>query len=125
MSRFYDSPEWHKMRGKVLRAFPWCQAVGCTEPSKRVDHIKTMREGGAPLEPANLQALCVRCHNSKTARNDGGFGNRRKSLKGTVSIATDRAGRPLDPKHHWNRDKGKGIALQPSEAKPPAWLIKA
>ena len=120
--RFYDSPEWHKMRGKVLRAFPVCQGLGCTEPSKRVDHIKAIRDGGAPLEGANLQALCVSCHNSKTARNDGGFGNRKKSLKATVSSATSRDGRPLDPKHHWNKKSGEGEAQR--NTKPPNWILR-
>jgi 5-methylcytosine-specific restriction enzyme A len=123
VGRFYDSKEWHKLRGKILRAFPLCQALGCSEPSKRVDHIKAIRDGGAPLEAANLQALCVSCHNSKTARNDGGFGNRRKSLKGTVSMATGQDGRPLDPKHHWNKGSGEG-ETELTASRPPTWILR-
>jgi 5-methylcytosine-specific restriction protein A len=32
-----------------------------------VDHIVPLRAGGARLEVGNLQALCNRCHNRKTA----------------------------------------------------------
>lgn len=33
-----------------------------------VDHIVEIARGGAPLDPANLQTLCRRCHREKTRR---------------------------------------------------------
>jgi len=32
-----------------------------------VDHIVELKDGGAELDPENCQALCVRCHQLKTA----------------------------------------------------------
>jgi 5-methylcytosine-specific restriction protein A len=33
-----------------------------------VDHVQPIKEGGARFDAANLQSLCVSCHNAKTAR---------------------------------------------------------
>lgn len=30
------------------------------------DHIKELKDGGAPLDPNNIELLCIRCHNRKT-----------------------------------------------------------
>lgn len=51
---------------------------GESVPSVLVDHIKPHR-GDQQLfwDEDNWQALCMQCHNRKTAREDGGFGNRR------------------------------------------------
>jgi 5-methylcytosine-specific restriction protein A len=46
------------------------------------DHIVPHRGDPALLwDPANLQALCARCHNRKTALEDGGFGRAPKREK--------------------------------------------
>ncbi len=42
-----------------------------------VDHV----DGDSSYNPAdgsNWQTLCVQCHSTKTAREDGGFGNVRR-----------------------------------------------
>lgn len=52
--------------------------------STDVDHKvpKALFESGVaqgnPDDPTNLQGLCKSCHASKTAREDGGFGNPRR-----------------------------------------------
>jgi 5-methylcytosine-specific restriction endonuclease McrA len=33
-----------------------------------VDHIRPVADGGHPFDPANLQTLCSKCHETKTAR---------------------------------------------------------
>lgn len=60
---FYKSPEWRSFAAKVLATSPTCRV--CGEPARVVDHIRTLRDGAARLDPANIQTLCDRCHNSK------------------------------------------------------------
>lgn len=65
-------PEWDVLRAQVLREEPTCRL--CREnrrivPSTTVDHIVPKARGGTNDRP-NLQALCLPCHKSKTARED-------------------------------------------------------
>jgi len=61
-----------RLRARVLHKQPFC--VQCGQRASEVDHVIPRRAGGSDnLE--NLRALCRRCHASKTAREDGGFGN--------------------------------------------------
>jgi 5-methylcytosine-specific restriction enzyme A len=64
--KFYESKEWKAVRQVVLERSPFC--VECNRPAVIVDHIKEIRDGGAPLDLANLQPLCRACHNSKTVK---------------------------------------------------------
>jgi 5-methylcytosine-specific restriction endonuclease McrA len=61
-----------------------------------VDHIVEIARGGAPLDPANLQTLCHRCHREKTraflrgrGRSDHGLGevSGRTSNGGAFDVA--------------------------------------
>lgn len=78
--RGYDS-RWRKYRLTFLRNNPLCVECmknGKLTPSSRVDHI-IPHKGDMKLfwDPKNHQALCEGCHNRKTAKEDGGFGNRK------------------------------------------------
>lgn len=67
---FYQSARWRNTRAAVLRDNPLCcrcQAKGVLQPAKVVDHIVPVKLGGERFERANLQSLCVPCHNAKTA----------------------------------------------------------
>lgn len=44
-----------------------CLAVGRVTPAVCVDHIVPITQGGALLDPQNLQPLCADCHARKTA----------------------------------------------------------
>ena len=70
--------KWQKYRMAFLANNPLCVAclaVGFLIPATVVDHIKPHRGNhDLFLDPLNHQALCKRCHDSKTAREDGGFG---------------------------------------------------
>ena len=72
--RGYDS-RWRKYRLWFLSRHPLCAVCGM--PASVVDHI-TPHKGNYKLfwDEANHQALCKRCHDIKTAKEDGGFGNR-------------------------------------------------
>lgn len=52
----------------VLRREPLCRR--CGHEASQVDHIRPIRQGGARLDPENLQALCHSCHSRKTRTED-------------------------------------------------------
>ena len=45
---------------------PVCQAQGYTVAGAEVDHIVPLSQGGSLMDRANLQHLCVPCHEAKT-----------------------------------------------------------
>lgn len=73
---WYAKPVWRKgIRVLVLARDPIC--CDCKRyPSTVVDHIKP-HCGNWDLftDLKNCQGLCKQCHDAKTAREDGGFGN--------------------------------------------------
>lgn len=79
--RGYGS-RWRKASAAFLRAHPLCQCDECQEGKLRVrasvvtDH-KVPHRGDMRLfwDSSNWQALSKTCHDAKTAREDGGFGN--------------------------------------------------
>lgn len=80
-SRGYDS-KWAKARKLFLTAHPLC-VMECKEQGRItaavvVDHI-VPHKGDQKLfwDRKNWQSGCKTCHDRKTARDDGGFGNRR------------------------------------------------
>ena len=73
--------EWRKVRNNFIKANPLCVicfAKGLIVPANVVDHIKP-HKGDKNLfwNEDNYQSLCKPCHDAKTAKEDGGFGNRR------------------------------------------------
>lgn len=72
---------WRKLSEQIRAERPTCEASGCRRPSAHVDHVDGDRSNRAP---GNLQALCQRHHSAKTARHDGGFGNRRTDRKAPI-----------------------------------------
>ncbi len=68
---FYQSRQWRSVRAAFLREHPLCGACGAKGllvAARVVDHVLPIKDGGARFDAANLQSLCVPCHNSKTAR---------------------------------------------------------
>ncbi len=72
--RDYGGKEWRAIRAAFLEAHPWCSTRGCPDPATDVDHVVSRRRGGSDRDE-NFQSLCHSCHSSKTAKEDGGFGN--------------------------------------------------
>lgn len=67
---FYQSGRWRAVRAAVLREQPLCRVcaeAGVSVPAQVVDHVVPIKLGGARFDRTNLQALCVPCHNRKTA----------------------------------------------------------
>src|SRR3990167_2268648 len=65
---------WRVIRAEHLRMEPDCRV--CGRPATDVDHVRSRANGGSDAH-ANLRSMCHECHAAKTAREDGGFGNRR------------------------------------------------
>jgi 5-methylcytosine-specific restriction endonuclease McrA len=91
----YHSKQWHSLRVRQLKASPlcvMCGQLGNTVAATVVDHIKPHRgDESLFFNPANLQSLCKRCHDSakQTLERSG------------VLIGCGADGTPLDPNHHW------------------------
>ncbi|MCG6541736.1 HNH endonuclease [Pseudomonas sp. KSR10] len=102
---------WQKARADHLRRNPlcmFCQQAGRSVPASVVDHVTAPRLGDAKLsgdperiaaawklfwDRANWQSLCKCCHDSTKQR-----------LEKSGRVAGCGAdGRPVDPRHHWNR----------------------
>lgn len=68
---FYQSPAWRALRAKFIAANPLCvecRKKGIITPAQVADHIVPINMGGAALSEDNLQALCHKCHNRKSAK---------------------------------------------------------
>jgi 5-methylcytosine-specific restriction protein A len=76
------SAAWRKARWHFLRAHPLCaehQRSGQLVAASVVDHIVPHRgDKDRFWMRSNWQPLCKPCHDSKTARENGGFGNDRQ-----------------------------------------------
>jgi len=70
---------WQKARAAYLRAHPLCRTheqQGRVVAASVVDHIVPHRGDKAAFwQSSNWQPLCKRCHDVKTATEDGGFGH--------------------------------------------------
>lgn len=75
--RGYGS-RWQKTRALFLQANPLCvqcEGYGVLAPADVVDHVTPHRGDDALFwDEENWQPLCAKCHNRKTAMEDGGFG---------------------------------------------------
>lgn len=82
--RGYSSP-WQRARLAFLKKHPLCVTCRAKEivvPATVVDHI-IPHKGNKQLfwDSTNWQGLCELCSNTKTAKEDGGFGNKQKLRK--------------------------------------------
>ncbi len=94
---------WKDAKAIFLRSNPLCvdcNSRGILTAAKAVDH-KVPHKGDYALfwDRDNWQPMCGSCHNRKTAREDGAFGNK-GSNKTSSSCGFD--GLPVDRRHHWN-----------------------
>ena len=69
--RFYNSTKWKRLRKQKLNKNPLCEMCekeGRVTPATVIDHIKPIRQGGAPLDINNLMSLFRSCHAKKSAK---------------------------------------------------------
>lgn len=66
---FYNSAPWRNLRAAILRERgPTCQKCGAHADRPYCDHVREIRDGGAELDPGNVQVLCASCHAIKTGQ---------------------------------------------------------
>ena len=74
---------WQQARRVFLSENPLCLAcekVGRLTPATVVDHIDPHKGDASKFwNRGNWQPLCKPCHDTKTAREDGGFGRDKKA----------------------------------------------
>lgn len=84
--RGYGS-RWQKARETFLKRAPLCaecQRHGRVTLARIVDHvIPHRRDQYLFWDTSNWQPLCKRCHDVKTAGEDGGFGNQPRRARPT------------------------------------------
>ena len=64
---FYYTQAWKDARAAYRAKHPICEICGKAK-SVIVDHIVELTDGGDPFDERNFQALCIACHNKKTAK---------------------------------------------------------
>jgi 5-methylcytosine-specific restriction enzyme A len=64
--RFYESKEWRALAAQMKRKAGYMCKCGS---GRRLiaDHIVERKDGGADLDPGNIEILCGDCHAKKTA----------------------------------------------------------
>ena len=77
----YDK-HWRKISKVYRMRRPLCELCKASM-SKVVDHILPIKDGGGN-EESNLQALCHKCHNSKTFKQNPS--NKKRSDPNTVDV---------------------------------------
>ncbi len=61
--RIYGTEKWARTRAIIRRrAGGRCKRCGRETTRLDVNHITALGDGGAPYDPANLEALCRPCH---------------------------------------------------------------
>jgi 5-methylcytosine-specific restriction protein A len=92
--RLYQTAAWRLLRKLQLEDYPRCSEPGCDRMACVVDHrIPHRGNNSLFFDPANLRSMCKRCHDRKTAREDGGFGRA-----------------PLHPRTSEDDERGFGLA---------------
>ena len=67
--RFYESREWRALAAQMKRKAGYvCARPGCGSSHRLIaDHIVERKDGGADLDPLNIEVLCAEHHAQKTA----------------------------------------------------------
>lgn len=79
LQSLYSCARWRELRARFLAANPCCEACKAANPSRLTpatvcDHITPHKGDVERFWAGPFSALCASCHNSATARFDGGFG---------------------------------------------------
>ena len=67
------SKAWRTLRAQVLAE----ELYRCRQCGQYGDHVDHVNGDPGNNERGNLAVMCRACHSIKTAKEDGGFGNRR------------------------------------------------
>lgn len=63
---FYQSAPWRGLVKDIkAQRGSWCERCGSTK-GLIADHVIELKDGGAALDPSNVELLCARHHGAKT-----------------------------------------------------------
>lgn len=115
----YNTATWKRLRLAKLSASPVCEVCarrGVVEAARVVDHNTAINAGGDPFPPLDgLTAMCIPCHNSKTAAVD-----RKTALPFARRVkGFDADGNPLDDTDEWHTGAGGGQNHENGKARIP------
>ncbi|RKD96757.1 HNH endonuclease [Marinifilum flexuosum] len=68
---FYHTTAWRKTSKAYRKAHPLCEECERKDrisPAEVCDHIVRIEDGGEKLDWDNLQSMCHKCHNRKSAK---------------------------------------------------------
>lgn len=116
--KIYNTARWKRLRAAKLAESPACELCPGwrLRRASHVDHRVAINAGGDPWALSNLQSVCPHCHSAKTARQDGGFGHRRRD--DATMGGCDLDGRPLDGGHWWNDSEKIADSREPKTVSP-------
>jgi 5-methylcytosine-specific restriction protein A len=64
---FYLTAEWRALMARLItQRGRRCEACGRVDCRIYGDHVRELKDGGAPLDEANVMLLCGSCHSTKT-----------------------------------------------------------
>lgn len=63
----YRTERWRKLSKELRGRHRACQVCGA-QGHLIVDHLRELKDGGAPFDLANLIVVCAKCHGTKTYR---------------------------------------------------------
>lgn len=104
-SVFYRKAFWRKLRAQRLRQDNYrCTVEGCNQPAAIVEHTVTRPNTPDPCAVDRIDLLRSLCklHDNQTKEKIAGRPERRGGGEYKV-VGVDQTGKPLDPKHPWNR----------------------
>jgi hypothetical protein len=134
---FYSSAEWRALVAHLIATRGRrCEDPQCTTPDRRADqriygdHIHELKDGGAPLDPANVMLRCAPCHGRKTAQEAAKRMARPKRVASSSAEKTRAVVRDLIPLHPAARIaapfvSGSSIIEPPDEKRAAApWMSR-
>jgi DNA-binding CsgD family transcriptional regulator len=107
---FYLTPEWRALVERIITIRsrrcqdPKCKSPDCTNRRIFGDHIKELKDGGAPLDPDNILLRCSSCHVLKGNRG-GSLRPSEKASMRKIPIVKRSVGRPNHVALKENRDR--------------------
>jgi 5-methylcytosine-specific restriction endonuclease McrA len=76
-TEIYNSWKWRKFASRYKKNNPLCAECdknNIASSVKVADHIKPINAGGEVYNEENIQSLCEKCHNRKSANESRGYG---------------------------------------------------
>jgi hypothetical protein len=65
----YRTPEWKRLRDRVIYEEPVCYIEGCSNPSREADHIEPVhKREDLALVRSNVRGICREHHRTRSSK---------------------------------------------------------